>query len=68
MKAKAWCMIPRKEEIEIKPLVLCEECKFWDVEETITGKRFCRQIGCCVLAKWFCADGEQKEGDIDAAD
>lgn len=66
MKAKAWCMIPHSNAkateitIEMRELVLCEDCKWWDNEETITDKRFCPNVGCCVPAKWFCADGERR--------
>jgi hypothetical protein len=56
MRFKAFCIIPHAGEIEIKPLVLCKECKYFD-----GGERFCMHIGICIKPDWFCADGEKEE-------
>ena len=69
MKAKAWCMIPHSKkdgvEIEMKPLVLCEDCKFFDTDNGDTSglTGFCPNTGCNVSIKWFCADGEERGED-----
>ena len=70
MKAKAWCMIPYSKkdgiEIEMKPLVLCEDCKHWD--NTSEGRYFggwcfCEKLQFSTSPDWFCADGEERGED-----
>lgn len=58
MKFKAFAIIPRKDEIEIKPLVLCKECKHFAL-----GQGYCKLHGWCTRGDWFCADGEKGEDD-----
>lgn len=61
MKAKAWCMIPYSREIEMKPLVLCGDCKYWeDNGENATHWLPCQEMS--VPQNWFCASGEAKNG------
>lgn len=55
MKFKAFAIIPRKEEIEIKPLVLCRECKWWNGIVCENGIIRVPKQGDC-----FCSDGEKK--------
>ena len=58
MKFKAFAIIPHPGEIEIRPLVLCKECRYYDGEGT------CMKIGIAMLTgNWFCADGEKGEDD-----
>ena len=66
MKAKAWCMIPHSKkdgiEIEMKPLTLCCECKYW--KNSGTDATFwlpCQEMS--TQPDWFCANGERKDED-----
>lgn len=52
MKFKALCIIPHAGEIEIKPLVLCRECRYWYCGCT-------KGHDCPDGGYWFCADGEK---------
>lgn len=54
MKFKAFAIIPRKDEIEIKPIVLCKECRWWDKDEYCDMLKI-RQTE----SDWFCAHGEK---------
>lgn len=56
MKFKAFAIIPRKDEIEIKPLVLCRECRYYYCGCTMGHD-------CPDGGGWFCADGEKEEND-----
>lgn len=52
MRFKALTIIPHNGEFEIKPLVLCKDCRHY----------YC---GCtkghdCPNSDWYCADGEKK--------
>lgn len=60
MKFKAFAIIPRKDELEILPIVLCKECRFFDCAGCVLGHN------CHADGEWFCADGEK--GEDDAAD
>lgn len=73
MKAKAWCMILHSRnkgtlpEIEMKPLVLCGDCKYWkDNGENSTHWLPCQEMS--VPQDWFCASGEAKDGGETNAD
>jgi len=64
-KAEAWVMIPKLDKkktgciLEMKPLVLCKDCKHWDSEEHSCNIK----IGWFACgADWFCADGEKGDG------
>lgn len=66
MKAKAWCMIPHSKkdgiEIEMKPLVLCGECKYWkDNGADATCWLPCQEMS--MPQNWFCASGEKRSED-----
>ena len=68
MKAKAWCMIPHSRnkgteiEIEMKPLVLCGECKYWkDSGADATFWLPCQEMS--TQPDWFCANGEERGKD-----
>lgn len=60
MKARAFAMIPhlidKKVEIEMRPLVVCDECAHYD-----GARRTCSKNGLWCGPLWFCADGESKE-------
>lgn len=62
-EAKAWVMIPISKnkgtevEIDMRPLVLCKDCKF--IDESVKTRFFCGRLMRCVDADWFCADGER---------
>lgn len=82
MKTKAWCMIPHSRnkgtvaEIEMRPLVLCCDCKHGEPTKNALGETVikCHEIcGLCGIPRlmnpnWFCADGERKDGGDDDAD
>lgn len=60
-EAEAWVMIPKLDKdktgcvLEMRPLVLCKDCKHAEHCEIYAGwdgKHL----------DWFCADGERKEG------
>ena len=68
MKAKAWCMIPHGKkdgiEIEMKPLVLCEDCRWYESgENDVDAWKWCRAHRKDVYPKFFCADGEKRGED-----
>lgn len=63
-KAEAWVMVPKMTidktgvDIDMHPLVLCEDCKYYD------GNGTCMKNGIALLTgHWFCADGERRDGD-----
>lgn len=61
MKFKAFAIIPRKDEIEIKPLVLCRECKHHIAED---GGCLCERYGWWHYGgEWFCADGIRMDAE-----
>lgn len=53
MKFKALCIIPHPGEIEIKPLVLCRDCRWWNgivcengiIRVPREGDNFCARCG-----------------------
>ena len=63
LKAKAWVMIPHNEKnevvVEMKPLVLCEDCK-WYKDNGATAECWlpCQEMS--MPQKWFCASGEER--------
>jgi len=64
MEANAWVMIPKAKKkgtecvLDMRPLVLCKNCKHYK-----DGKCFhvMRRHG--LEPDWFCADGEEKDGE-----
>lgn len=58
MKFKALAIIPHPGEIEIKPIVLCKECKHFTEQK---GVCYCKLYGWWHGGEWFCADGEKGE-------
>ena len=65
-EAEAWVMIPKVKNkgtecvIDMRPIVLCKNCKHWDEEE----KNCNIKIGWFYCdADWFCADGERRTDD-----
>lgn len=58
MRFKAFCIIPHQGEIEIKPLVLCKECKHYAEEMDVF---YCKLHGWWRGGDWFCADGAKGE-------
>lgn len=63
MKFKAFCIIPHPGEIEIKPIVLCKECRFFDCGGCVLGYHSSLICECEADGDWFCADGEKREDD-----
>lgn len=57
MKFKALVMVPYDGEFEIRPLVLCKDCKHFDGDEELPFGN-CMENGICTKPNWFCADGE----------
>lgn len=58
MRFKAFCLIPHPGEIEIKPLVLCRECRWWKTHgATSEGWLPCMEMH--TRPDWYCADGEK---------
>jgi len=61
-KAEAWVMIPKLDEkktgciLEMKPLVLCKDCKHWHDEHD----GHCTINDIFTTPDWFCADGERR--------
>lgn len=64
MKFKAFAIIPHTGEIEIKPLVLCRECKWWD-DRWSKCERWLPSLTMKTPGEWFCADGEKGEEDAE---
>lgn len=58
VKVKAFAVIPHPGEIEIKPLVLCKECRWWNGIVCENGIIRVQRDG-----NWFCAGGEKGEED-----
>ena len=66
MRVDAFVIIPHSKnkgtevELEIQPLVLCKDCKYWDEDEHNCNIK----IGwfACGPA-WFCADGRSRDED-----
>ena len=52
---------------DVVPVVRCAECENWQSDwkpsAAKDGTHFCANIGLCTSADWFCADGEQKDGE-----
>jgi hypothetical protein len=50
---------------DVRPVVLCRDCRNWDTDWTPTHARanehFCPIIGLTTREDWFCADGEKME-------
>lgn len=50
---------------DVRPVVLCRDCRHWDTDWTPTHVRknehFCPNIGLTTREDWFCADGEERE-------
>ena len=59
MRFKALCIIPHPGEIEIKPLVLCKECRWWHDDGIMTTCQ--RHVGNGYPADCFCADGDMRK-------
>ena len=58
----AFAIIPRKDEIEIMPLVMCRDCKWWKTH----GATSLRWLPCMdkhTFPDWYCADGVKGEED-----
>lgn len=63
--AKAWCMIPYSNKksdeviIDMRPLVLCENCKWWK-DNGATANQWvpCQEMQ--TPRNWFCASGEER--------
>lgn len=75
-KAAAWVMIPtfnkdiRECVIDIRPLVLCKDCTYWDDSTNgryVGGWCFCDKLQFSTSPDWYCADGV-REDDGNAAD
>ena len=68
-EAEAWVMIPKLDKdktgcvIDMRPLVLCKDCKYWHESLSEKGYGDCGQANGLTAkpAEWFCADGESKE-------
>lgn len=67
MKANAFVMILKRDgEIEILPLVLCKDCKYYEDG----GKKCSHWLPCQEMSRprdWFCASGEameEEENDV----
>lgn len=69
-EAKAWVMIPKLRDstddevnmvLDMRPLVLCKDCKYWHESEMHKGYGDCGQANGITLksSDWFCADGER---------
>lgn len=69
MEVKAFAVIPHSDvkgvsvEMEIKPIVLCKDCKHWFSPDD--GRDDGRAHNCdldalCRPGNWFCAGGEMK--------
>ena len=71
-KAEAWVMIPKLDDkktgcvLEMKPLVLCKDCKWWKdgLCESDDVARKINDCGCYpdfrTDSDWFCYDGERR--------
>ena len=67
----AECLEARKRIIahipsaDVRPVVLCRDCRHWDTDWTPTHARknehFCPNIGLTTREDWFCDDGEKRE-------
>jgi len=62
MRFKALLMVPHDGEFEIRPLVLCKDCKHFDGDEELPFGN-CMEMEICTTPNWFCADGEKGEDD-----
>ena len=64
MISKAWIILPHtvfkgdngiELQNEILPLVMCCDCKYYDLE-----KKWCPHMKVANSGEWFCADGEKR--------
>ena len=70
MLAEAIVLIPKSAnkgteiQMDVLPLVLCTDCKWWHESETHKGYGDCGQANGITLksSDWYCADGERQEG------
>jgi hypothetical protein len=50
---------------DVRPVVLCRECKHWETSWTpqgvSDGRHYCAPLDLYPSADWFCADGEKRE-------
>lgn len=71
-ECKAWVMIPKSKNkgtelvVDMRPLVLCKDCKHgqyeeWDNGECVDKTVYCDGYG-IHKPDWFCADGEMTNG------
>ena len=63
MRFKAFCISPHPGEIEVKPLVLCKECKHYTEHTEHPRAWVCDLTEWVHGGDWFCADGEKGEDD-----
>ena len=64
--AQAWVMIPiisnkgTEVEIDMQPLVLCKDCRYWNRFEEEPEKGACGCYHGIHNGDWFCAEGEER--------
>lgn len=72
MLAEAIVLIPKSAnngteiQMDVLPLVLCKDCKYWSAERINDFNKCRRWINVGVknfatMGDWFCADGERKD-------
>lgn len=50
---------------DVRPVVLCRECKHWETDWTpqgvSDGRHYCAPLDLFPSADWYCSDGEKRE-------
>jgi hypothetical protein len=66
MKLHAFVVVPEKNELEIKRLILCQECKYFDSGEYIKPyDGTCSVWGNHLVKKeWWCSQASKKKEEV----
>lgn len=50
---------------DVRPVVLCKDCRHWDIDEipkyARENEHFCPMVTLTTREDWFCADGVKRE-------
>lgn len=50
---------------DVRPVVLCRDCKHWETDWTpqgvSDGRHYCAPLDLFPSADWYCSDGEKRE-------